>query len=245
MNDRLKNTVICSFMLIRKQLITLAVIEALMLVIALRDGFCWGSIIFLNDIIPLMYIFGCGMKMFENHTPFCISNAVSLKNRIISLAAAAVSICLFTSVFDYTVRYIRYIRMLSVDTDVTAVRMSAGSLVRYIIHANDINGGVIFFDIPEMFAIGLALFSLGYFIAGVRYSRGGGFTLCVTFLVALFMAGCVLLSYYMGINFLKFIFILPAYAMATRLTSALFGLILAVIMTAGALRISQSPSENL
>ncbi|MDE7281490.1 MAG: hypothetical protein K2N36_07100, partial [Ruminiclostridium sp.] len=198
MNDRLKNTVICSFMLMRRQLITLAIIEALMLLTAFAHGFRMGAMIITNDILPLMYLFQCGMRMFEYHTPFCISNAVSPKNRVISLAAAAVTMCLFTSVSEYI---IRYAATLSIDPNKTATRVSAGSLVRYLIHANDLNSGVIFFDIPEMFAIGLGLLSLGYFIGSIRYSRGGGFTLCVMFFAALFMGGCFMLFIFLGDKF--------------------------------------------
>lgn len=239
MDSRLKTTIKCTFMLMRRQLVTIVIIEVIMLLLFTR--FKGTHIAAGNDMIPLMYLFLCGMKMFEVHTPFCISNAVSLRSRLVSLGIGAGAMCLFTALSDHMVRYAI---MMSTEQPETVTRISAGSIVRYFIHANDLNAGVIFFDIPEMFAIGLGLFSLGYFIGSVRYSRGGGYVLLWAFGAALFMGGCTALSYFRGINFLKFIFMLPAYAMKTRLTSAVFGLLIAAALTAGAVRISESLGEN-
>ena len=214
----------------RKSILILIIAEiavAAAMFITQKDGEKFSFVIG-SDLLPVLVIMLSGMSFFERHNVFCMANAVSRRNRAISVLAVSAVMCLFISVTDKIVCGI-----------VSNGWLSLAELVRTVAYRRMISGGHIFADITEMFFLSEAVFFIGYFLGGLRYSKGGAAVMITLIISAAVMFGSVFLDGRM--NFTPAMAILYVPALMQR--SAVTAVILNIIITAALLWFSVKLSE--
>lgn len=234
MTDRLKNTILCSLLLARKYIIILLVIELLTaaaMYIIFRKNFLFfvpGA-----DIPPLLITMLSGMSFFERHNAFCMSNAVSRRNRVISAGAVSAVICLLVAVANCIA--------WSISTDIW---VALTEIIRTVAYPRMISGGNIIVDIIELFFFAEALFFLGYFIGGLRYNIGNTLTMIILAASAAVMVGSIFLEKIISFTPAMALLYIPVLMQRSVFTSVLLSLIFAAAFFALSIKFSEVTVEK-
>lgn len=232
MTDRLKNTILCSLLLARKYIIILLVIEILtaaaMYISRESFDFAVGT-----DMFPLLLTMLSGMSFFERHNAFCTSNAVSRRNRVISAGTVSAVICLLVS----AVSCIAW----AISTDIW---IAFTEIIRTVAHMRMISGGNIFVDIIELFFFSEALFFLGYFIGGLRYTVGNTITMIILAAFAAVMTGSIFLEKIISITPAMVLLYIPALMQRSVFTAVLLSMIFAAAFFVFSIKLSEVTVEK-
>lgn len=232
MTNRLKNTIVCSLLLARKYIIILlavGLLTAAALYIS-REPF---SFVAGADILPLLLTMLSGMSFFERHNAFCTANAVSRRNRVISAGVISAVICLLVSA-------------------VSVIAMCAGShlwisfaeLIRTVSHMRMMSGGNVPADIIELFFFAEALFFLGYFLGGLRYSIGNTITMIMLAVFSAIMAGSIFLEETMNFTPAMVLMYIPALMQRSIFTAILLSMIFAAAFFMLSIKLSKVTVEK-
>lgn len=232
MTDRLKNTILCSLLLARKYIIILLAAELLtaaaMYISRESFNFAVGT-----DIPPLLITMLSGMSFFERHNAFCTANAVSRRNRIISAGAVSIVICLLAAVGNCIA--------WAVSADVW---IAFTEIIRAAAHMRMISGGNIFVDITELFFFSEALFFLGYFLGGLRYTVGNTITMIILAAFAAVMTGSIFLEEIMNFTPATALLYIPALMQRSVFTSVLLSMIFAAAFFVLSIKLSEVTVEK-
>lgn len=234
MTDRLKNTILCSLLLARKYIIILLIIELLTAAamhIIYRENFLFfvpGA-----DIPPLLITMLSGMSFFERHNAFCTSNAVSRRNRVISAGAVSAVICLLAAVASCIA--------WAISTDIW---IALTEIIRTVAYARMISGGNIIVDIIELFFFAEALFFLGYFLGGLRYTVGNTITMIIIAAFATLMTGSIFLDKIMSFTPAMVLLYIPVLMQRSVFTSVLLSMIFAAAFFALSIKLSEVTVEK-
>ena len=232
MTDRLKNTILCSLLLARKYIIILLVIElftaAAMYISRASFNFAVGT-----DIPPLLVTILSGMSFFERHNAFCTANAVSRRNRVISAGAVSAVICLIVAVVNCIA--------WAVSTDIW---IAFTEIIRAVAHMRMISGGNIFVDIIELFFFSEALFFLGYFLGGLRYTIGNTLTMIILAVFAAVIVGSIFLEEIMNFTPAMALLYIPVLMQRSVFTSVLLSIIFAAAFFALSIKFSEVTVEK-
>lgn len=232
MTDRLKNTILCSLLLARKYIIILLVIElftaAAMYISRERFDFVVGT-----DLPPLLLTMLSGMSFFERHNAFCMANAVSKRNRVISAGAVSAVICLLVAVVSCIA--------WAVSTDIW---IAFTEIIRAAAHMRMISGGNIFVDITELFFFSEALFFLGYFLGGLRYNVGNTITMIMLAVLAAIMVGSMFLEEIMSFTPAMALLYIPVLMQRSVFTSVLLSMIFAAAFFVLSIKLSEATVEK-
>lgn len=234
MTDRLKNTIICSLLLARKYIIILLVIEILTaaaMYIIFRENFLF--FVPGTDIPPLLVTMLSGMSFFERHNAFCTANAVSRRNRVISAGAVSAAICLLAAAGSCIA--------WAVSTDIW---IALTEIIRTVAYTRMISGGNIFVDIIELFFFSEALFFLGYFLGGLRYTVGNTLTMIMLAALAAVMAGSILLEKIISFTPAMALLYFPVLMQRSVFTSVLLSMIFAAAFFALSIKFSEVTVEK-
>lgn len=227
MTDRLKKTILCSLLLARKYIIILLAAElitaAVMAAPIKRLGFA-----VCTDMLPVLLTMLAGMSFFERHNAFCTANAVSKRNRVISAGAVCAAIALLVSAECCIVW------VISSD-----VWISVTELIRTVAHMRMISGGNIPVDIIELFFFSGAVFFLGYFIGGLRYSIGSILTMIMLAAFAAVMAGSIFLEEFMSFTPAMALLYIPVLMQRSVFTSVLLSIFFAAVFFAVSIKLSE------
>lgn len=232
MTDRLKNTILCSLLLARRYIIILLAVGSLTAaaMYASRESFDFAVG---TDLLPLLLTTLFGMSFFERHNGFCTSNAVSKRNRIISAGATAAVICLLVSAVS------------CIGWAVSGnVWLSFTELMRTVSHLRMVSGGNAFIDGTEMFFFSAALFFFGYFLGGLRYSKGGVLTMIMLAILAAVSAGSIFLESVMDFTPAMVLLYVPALMQRNIFTAILLNIILAAAFFALSIKLSEVTVEK-
>lgn len=234
MNDRLKNTILCSLLLARKYIIILLAAELITaaLMLAVRNRVEWTFAIG-TDILPVLLTMLAGMSFFERHNAFCAANAVSKRNRIISTL-------IVSAVFSLLVAVVNCIAW-GIISDVW---LSIAELVRRVSRMRMISGGNIPVDMIELFFFSEAVFFLGYFFGGLRYSKGSLMLMITLIISAVVMTGSIFLESVINFTPAMVIMYIPALIERTVFTAVLFSIILAAAFLWCAVKLSEVTVEK-
>ncbi|MCH5348108.1 MAG: hypothetical protein J1E40_02190 [Oscillospiraceae bacterium] len=237
MNDRLKNTILYSFLMARKVIVILMLSEFAVVAILAQKLFLRGiyklDFAIGADFIPMIFLLLSGMSFFDRHNAFCVANAVSKRNRFISVGVVSVVICLMVSVINRIVWAF-----------ISESWISLGELVRTVSHMRMISGGNIPFDIIEMLFFWEAVFSIGYFLGGFRYSRSGAAVIITLIISAVVMFGSVFLYGIINFTPAMVIMYIPALMQRSVTTSVIFDIIIAVVLLWFSVRLSEVTIER-
>ncbi len=237
MTDRLKNTILCSLLLARKYIIILLVIELLtaaaMYIFRERFYIDVGYFAVGTDIPPLLVTMLSGMSFFERHNAFCTSNAVSRRNRVISAGAVSAVICLLVSVVSCIAWAV------SVD-----IWIALTEVIRTVAYMRMISGGNIIVDIIELFFFAEALFFLGYFLGGLRYTVGNTITMIILAAFAAVMTGSIFLDKIMSFTPAMALLYIPVLMQRSVFTSVLLSMIFAAAFFALSIKLSAVTVEK-
>ena len=220
MNDRLKNTILCALLLARKSILILIITEIAVTaaMFITKDGekisFVIGS-----DLLPVLVVMFSGMSFFERHNAFCMANAVSRRNRLISAGFVSAVMCLLVSAADKIVCGI-----------ISSGWLSLSELVRTVAYRRMISGGNIAADIIEMFFFSEAVFFIGYFLGGLRYSKGGTMTMITLIISAVIMYGSVFLDGIINFTPAMMIMYVPALMQRSMVTAVILDIIIAAAL---------------
>ncbi|MCH5194214.1 MAG: hypothetical protein J1F11_09650 [Oscillospiraceae bacterium] len=233
MNDRLKNTILCSLLMAGKIIVILMLTEYAVLIIFFNKftrkfDFAIGA-----DFLPLIPVLLAGMSFFDRHNAFCTANAVSRRNRFISAGAVLAVICFLVSVTN------RIIWALISETWI-----SLGELVRTVSHMRMISGGNIPADIAEMLFFWGAVFSIGYFLGGFRYSKGGIAVMITLIISAAVMFGSVFLYYIIDFTPAMAVMYIPVFMQRSAVTSVIFDIIIASSLLWFSVKLSETTIER-
>lgn len=237
MTDRLKNTILCSLLLARKYIIILLVIELLtaaaMYIFRERFYIDVGYFAVGTDMLPLLITMLSGMSFFERHNAFCTSNAVSRRNRVISAGAVSAVICLLVAVVNCIV--------CSISADIW---IAFTEIIRTVAYTRMISGGNVFVDIIELFFFAEALFFLGYFLGGLRYTVGSTITMIMLAVLAAFMVGSIFLEKIMSVTPAMVLLYIPVLMQRSVFTSVLLSIIFAAAFFVLSIKFSEVTVEK-
>lgn len=235
MNDRLKNTILCALLLARKSILILIITElaaAAIMFITRGDGekidFVIGS-----DLLPVFVIMLSGMSFFERHNAFCMANAVSRRNRLISVSFVSAVMCLLVSAADKIICGV-----------ISNGWLSLAELVRTVAYRRMISGGHIFADIIEMFFFSETVFFIGYFLGGLRYSKGGTMTMITLIISAVIMYGSVFLDGIINFTPAMVIMYVPALMQRSAVTAVFLDIIIAAVLLWLSVKLSEAVIEK-
>ena len=233
MNDRLKNTILCSLFMARKIIVILMLTEYAVLIISLNKLMYKFDFAIGADFLPLILVLLAGMSFFDRHNAFCMANAVSRRNRFISACAVSAVICLLVSVTNRIVWAL-----------ISESWISLGELVRTVSHVRMISGGSIPADIIEMLFFWGAVFSIGYFLGGFRYSKGGTAVIIMLIIFTVVMFGSVFLYDIINFTPAMIIMYIPALMQRSIVTSVIFDIIIAAVLLWFSVRLSETAIER-
>lgn len=234
MTDRLKNTIICSLLLMGKYIMIILAAELIMAAVMFMQkdeenfNFMIGS-----DLLPMLVTMLSGMSFFERHNAFCTANAVSRKNRIISIGMVSVVISLFVSV----------IGCIAVGI-IADAWISLGELVRTTAHTQMISGGNIPADIAEMFFFSETVFFSGYFFGSLRYSKGNAIAMITLAISAAIIFGSIFLSGVMNFTPAMILLYIPALMQRSVFTAVILNIILAAAFLWCSVKLSEVTVEK-
>lgn len=203
-----------------------AIVTAAMLLLRDKEKF---NFIIGSDLLPMLLLLISGMSFFERHTAFCLSNAVSVKNRLISLTVTSAVIILPLTVTDCTARGI-----------IGDGGITLAELLRTTAHARMISGGNILADIFEMFFLGTAVFYIGYFLGGLRCSKGRPAVIILMAIITAVMFGSVFLDEYMDFTPAMALLYLPSLMEKSVPAAVLLNIIIAAVSVLAAFRLSEN-----
>lgn len=233
MNDRLKNTILCSLLMARKIIVILILTEYSVLIVSINELIYKLDFEIGADFFPFILVLLAGMFFFDRHNAFCMANAVSRWNKFISAGAVSVVICLLVSVTN------RIVWVL-----ISESWISLGELVRTVSHVRMISGGDISADIIEMVFFWEAVFSIGYFLGGFRYSKGGTAVMITLIISAAVMFGSVFLYGIINFTPAMAIMYIPALMQRNAVTSVIFNIIIAAVPLWFSVRLSETTIER-
>ncbi|MBD5138932.1 MAG: hypothetical protein HDT24_06470 [Ruminococcus sp.] len=232
MNDRLKSTISCSLLLARKYIIILLAVE-LLTAAALyisRDSFDFAVG---TDMLPLLLTMLSGMSFFERHNAFCTANAVSRRNRVISAGVTSAVICLIVAVGNGIA--------WGISTDIW---ISFAEIIRTVAHMRMMSGGNIPIDIIELFFFAEALFFLGYFLGGLRYTIGNTLTMIILAVLAAVMTGSIFLEETMNFTPAMAVLYIPSLMQRSIFTAILLSIIFAAAFFLLSIKLSEVTVEK-
>lgn len=235
MNDRLKNTILCSLLMARKIIVILMLTEYAVFIISLNKLMLMDKFDFAigADFLPLILVLLAGMSFFDRHNSFCMANAVSRRNRFISAGAVSAVICLLVSVTNRIIWAF-----------ISEWWISLGELVRTVSHVRMISGGNIPADIIEMVFFWGAVFSIGYFLGGFRYSKGGTVVMITLIISAVVMFGSVFLYGIINFTPAMVIMYIPVLMQKNAVMSVIFDIIIAAVLLWVSVRLSETAIER-
>lgn len=221
---RLGTTILWTLLLFRKRLIGFAALEVILIGImsaantALHMGPLPGV---LCEAATAIFLFLTGMKLYENHTPFCVINNVSRKDRVVSGVLAACLVSLFVAVV------LTFARIAIYGTD--GFSTSLAKFLRVAVSTSFFGASAPLADGLELFFFLLAVVWYGYFLGALKQRIGSGRLLLVLLVVLLLLGGNIYLTVRSGINILMWVFIPAAMMQRTRVSAMLFSLLLAFV----------------
>lgn len=233
MNDRLKNTILCSLLIARKIIVILILAEYAMIIIFLNKSSGKVDFAIGADFIPFILVMLAGMSFFDRHNAFCRANAVSRRNRFISAGVVSAVICLMVSVINRIIWAF-----------ISEYWISLGELVRTVSHMRMISGGNIPVDIIEMVFFWEAVFSIGYFLGGFRYSKGGAAVMITLIISAVVMFGSFFLYGIISFTPAMVIMYIPVLMQRSITTSVIFDIIIAAALLWFSVRFSEVTIER-
>lgn len=236
--NRLKASMMCSFALVRRGIIVIAVMEIITLAILLSGA--WDYLVQLilgikiedvrialgldTGIIGALFIFG--ISFYGRHSDFCLSNSVSGKYRLITFGTVLGSVCLLTAALtalvygiagkEYSYSFSEFYRFM-VTGGIFDKNMAAASFAENLFYY-------------------ISAVSFGSFIGGLREKKGDGFTL----LMLLIGAAVIFVMAYIGQSIAAYICIPFAFMLRGRFTAVIMYFILSAVFLFFTFKLSDS-----
>ena len=216
--NRLKATMLCTFSFARGRLIALAVIQMIMMALALLLGeeIKRFDVLAGADILVVIHLFVFGIVFYGRHNAFCISNSVSLKYRIYSFSAAAGGMCLIAALLTSVIYGISG----------TSTNFSFAEIFRYIIIGGAAPQNFLIASFFENLFYYISAVSFGSFIGSLRSAKGDGFTLIMLAISAALVFGFSFLGRYF-VTPAVWLCVIPAVMLQSRFTAILLYIFIA------------------
>ncbi len=238
MSGRMKNTVLCTFLIVRKKLTTILVLEGVLTVGMILTKEFWRTEVnafFGNDIVIAVVLLVWGMDFYERHTNFCVCNAVSLKGRIVSQSIVLAPLLMLLSMYDtVSSRRIMDVRVFSLPG---FFRVAT-------------TGG--FFEedaaVPGMFelcAFYILVFAIGYLIGVIEQVRSRRFVLLVLLLLGITTCATLVIGSATWINPIAWVVgFIPSIMLSGMARTVVLYLAVAAAILVGAYRTSYVVKRN-